>query len=92
MTPSLTEVLIVDKMKVVFKNSHFMLESLCSMLALLEAHVMCTLHVPLYFIILEKFVTSESGLFSIHIHPIYLQIYLQPPSLTNHVPIIYLTY
>ena len=38
----------------------------------LEAHVMCTLHVPLYFITLEKFVTSESGPFSIHIHLISL--------------------
>ena len=39
---------------------------------MLEAHVMYTLHIPLYFIILEKFVTSESGPFSIHIHLISL--------------------
>ena len=56
---------------------------------LLEAHVICTLHIPLYFIILEKFVTSEFGPFFIHIYPISLQIYLQPSSVTNHVPITY---
>ena len=44
-----------------------------------------------YFIILEHLVIFESGAFSIHIQPISLQIYLQPPSVTNHVPIIYLT-
>ena len=30
----------------------------------------------------------ESGPFSIYIQSISLQIYLQPPSVTNHVPII----
>ena len=58
----------------------------------LEAHVAFTFHVLLYFIILEILVISESGPFSIHIQPISLQIYLQPPSVTNHVPILYLTY
>ena len=59
---------------------------------MLEVHVAFTFHVLLYFIILENLVISESGPFFIHIQPISLQIYLQPPSVTNHVPIIYLTY
>jgi len=45
----------------------------------------------IYFIILENLVISESGPFSVYIQPISLQIYLQPPSVTNHVPILYLT-
>ena len=59
---------------------------------ILEAHVTNHVPRPLFIFILEHFVISESGPFSIHIQPISLQIYLQPPSVTNHVPILYLTY
>jgi len=59
---------------------------------MLEAHVTNHVPRPLLIFVLEHFVIFESGPFSIHIQPISLQIYLQPPSVTNYVPILYLTY
>ena len=55
---------------------------------MLEAHIP---HASFYFIPVAFFLGilfSESGPFSFHIQPLSLQ----PPSVTNHIPILYLTF
>jgi len=51
---------------------------------MLESHVAFTSQVPFLFYYFETFSYFESGPFYIHIHPISLQIYLEPPSVTNN--------